>query len=130
MYTLGINSYSHDSAAALLRGGQLIAFCEEERLNRDKHTRAFPERAISECLAIAGIELSDVAVVAFGSRPDLDLLRNTRIALAYRPHLAHRLAWTLRHSKARWRRERDFVAGSRHARSGHQSRRPRPPKPQ
>jgi predicted NodU family carbamoyl transferase len=43
---LGINCFSHDTAACLLQDGQVAAFVEEERFNREKHTKAFPDRAI------------------------------------------------------------------------------------
>jgi len=43
---LGINCFAHDTAAALLQDGQPVAFVEEERLKREKHTKAFPNRSI------------------------------------------------------------------------------------
>ena len=115
-YILGINSYSHDSAAVLLCNGELVAFFEEERLNREKHTHAFPDKAIAKCLATSGMQLSDVDVIAFGSRPDLDLLRNCRSAIGSRTELGRRLAWNITHARTRWRNQREFL--SRHRFSG------------
>ncbi|HEY7043383.1 MAG TPA: carbamoyltransferase N-terminal domain-containing protein, partial [Nocardioidaceae bacterium] len=64
MYVLGINQH-HDSAAGLVRDGQIIAFCEEERLSRRKHDGDFPARAIQYCLDEGGITLADVDRVAY-----------------------------------------------------------------
>src|SRR5205807_4306490 len=47
---LGINCFAHDTAAAMLQDGEPVAFVEEERFNREKHTKAFPDRAIEFCL--------------------------------------------------------------------------------
>jgi carbamoyltransferase len=64
MDVLGINQH-HDSAAALVRDGQIVAFCEEERLSRRKHDGDFPARAIRYCLDEGGITLGDVDRVAY-----------------------------------------------------------------
>ena len=64
MYVLGI-SRVHDSAAALLQDGRIIAFAEEERFTRRKHDGGFPAEAIRYCLAEGGITLSDVDHVAY-----------------------------------------------------------------
>ena len=55
MQVLGINCLAHDTSAALVVDGQVVAFVEEERLSREKHTWKFPDRAISWCLATAGL---------------------------------------------------------------------------
>ena len=52
MVILGLNYYFHDSSASIVVDGQLIAVIEEERLNRDKHTQAFPVKAIGRCLKL------------------------------------------------------------------------------
>jgi len=57
MYTLGISCYYHDSAAALLKDGTLIAAAQEERFTRRKNDYRFPVRAIEFCLRQAGIEI-------------------------------------------------------------------------
>ncbi|MEK7600438.1 MAG: carbamoyltransferase C-terminal domain-containing protein [Patescibacteria group bacterium] len=64
MYILGINFSSHDTSACLVRDGELVAFIEEERLTRIKHTSAFPERAIAKILADAHITLKDIDYIA------------------------------------------------------------------
>lgn len=64
MYVLGI-SRVHDSAAALVRDGEIIAFAEEERFTRKKHDGGFPAEAIKFCLERAGITLADVDHVAY-----------------------------------------------------------------
>jgi carbamoyltransferase len=72
VHVLGINCFAHDTAAALLRDGEPVAFVEEERFNREKHTKAFPGSAIEFCLREAGIAIRDVDVVAFAHRAGLD----------------------------------------------------------
>ena len=69
---LGINCFSHDTAACLLVDGVPVAFVEEERLNRDKHTKAFPDKSIQWCLDTAGITIDQVDVVAFAHKPGTD----------------------------------------------------------
>jgi len=66
---LGIHAYTHDSAAALIADGQLVAAAEEERFVGRKHTSRFPEQAIRYCLSEAGITLSDVDQVAIPWNP-------------------------------------------------------------
>ena len=66
---LGIHAYTHDSAAALVADGQLVAAVEEERFVGRKHTSRFPEQAIRYCLEAAGITLSDVDHVAVAWNP-------------------------------------------------------------
>ena len=75
MYTLGISCYYHDSAAALLRDGHVIAAVEEERFTRVKFDDSFPANAISWCLIDAGITSADVGMVAFYDKPVLKLER-------------------------------------------------------
>ncbi len=81
MHILGINCFSHDTAAALLRDGVPVAFIEEERFNREKHTRAFPDAAIEFCLRQASIAIGDVNVVAFAHRAGIDYARGALDAL-------------------------------------------------
>lgn len=63
MNILGIVTKTHDSGAAVLIDGRIGAVVEEERLNRDKHTQFFPDRAIEAALATAGLSLRDIDVV-------------------------------------------------------------------
>jgi carbamoyltransferase len=71
---LGLCSFTHDSAAALLIGGELVGFVEEERLNQQKHTREYPHRAIGWLLKEAGITTAEVGAVAYDFRPSSYLL--------------------------------------------------------
>lgn len=66
---LGISCDYHDAAAALIRGGEVLAAVEEERFSRTKHDASLPERSVASCLAITGIDPSDVDVVAFYEKP-------------------------------------------------------------
>ncbi|MFL5881602.1 MAG: carbamoyltransferase N-terminal domain-containing protein, partial [Actinomycetota bacterium] len=84
MRVLGINCFSHDTAACLLEDGRLVALAEEERFNRQRHTKRFPDQAIELCLGLAGIGVGEVDVVAFAHRPGLDLARGVADALARR----------------------------------------------
>jgi carbamoyltransferase len=78
---LGINCFSHDTAAALLVEGTPVAFVEEERLNREKHTKAFPDRAIGFCLKRAGISMREVDLVVFAHRAGRDFVLGAADAL-------------------------------------------------
>ena len=62
---LGISAYFHDSAAALVVDGVIVAAAQEERFNRVKNSAVFPEQAIRYCLAEAGITLHDVDAIVF-----------------------------------------------------------------
>ena len=84
MRVLGINCFSHDTAAALLVDGRLVALAEEERFNRERHTKRFPDQAIDFCLNLASIGIGEVDVVAFAHRPGLDLARGVADALGRR----------------------------------------------
>ena len=55
-YVLGIKYGGHDSSAALLVNGKLVAACAQERYTRDKHSKLFPKEAINDCLKAAGIK--------------------------------------------------------------------------
>ena len=94
MNILGINSFAHDTAACLVVDGIPVAFVEEERLNRDKHTKAFPDLAIRWCLDQAGIEMRDIDVVAFSHEAGVDFRRGAVDAVKKLPHplAAKRLA--------------------------------------
>lgn len=68
---LGICFGGHDTSAALMIRGDLISACEEERYNRDKHTRAFPINAINDCLKIGNIRMEEVDEIAVAFDPEL-----------------------------------------------------------
>lgn len=69
MNVLGISCYYHDSGAALVRDGQLVAAGEEERFNRKKHDSDFPKLAIEYCLKEAGITIDEVDYIGFYEKP-------------------------------------------------------------
>ena len=86
MYNLGISCYYHDSAAALLKNGHVIAAVEEERFTRKKFDDGFPELAIKWCLDEAGITPSEIDSIAFYDKPLLkfERLLDNYIAVAPR----------------------------------------------
>lgn len=75
MNILGIGGYSHDSAAALIRDGEVVAAVAEERLSRVKHQGGVPRLAVDWCLREAGLTLADVDHVGWYMRPGLRLVR-------------------------------------------------------
>jgi carbamoyltransferase len=86
LYTLGISCYYHDSAAALLNNGKVIAAVEEERFSRKKFDDGFPKMAIDWCLKEAGINAGQINSVAFYDKPVLkfDRLLDNYIGVAPR----------------------------------------------
>lgn len=75
VYTLGISAFYHDSAAALLKDGKIIAAAHEERFTRKKHDEDFPENAIQFCLQQAGISIAELDAVVFYDKPFLKFER-------------------------------------------------------
>jgi len=86
MYTLGISCYYHDSAAAVLKDGNVIAAVEEERFSRIKFDDGFPKHAINWCLEEAGISAENIDSIAFYDKPVLkfERLLDNYIAVAPR----------------------------------------------
>lgn len=82
---LGISAFYHDSAAALVVDGQIVAAVQEERFTRHKHDERFPKRAIEYCLAEANLEPADVDYVGFYEKPLLKFERLHETLLAYAP---------------------------------------------
>jgi carbamoyltransferase len=68
-YILGISCFYHDSAAALIKDGQIIAAAQEERFTRKKHDFNFPTQAVEYCLKQAGITVGDLTYVTFYDKP-------------------------------------------------------------
>lgn len=85
MYVLGISAYYHDSAAALLRDGEIVAAAQEERFTRKKHDAGFPKHALEYCLKEAGITLAEVDYVAFYDKPFLKFERLLETYVAFAP---------------------------------------------
>ena len=86
MYTLGISCYYHDSAAALLKNGNVIAAVEEERFSRKKFDDGFPKLAIEWCLKETGTKSHEIDLVSFYDKPVLkfERLLDNYIAVAPR----------------------------------------------
>jgi len=85
MYILGISAYYHDSAACIVKDGVILAAAQEERFTRKKHDHRFPKHAIKFCLDYAGIESSQLNLVAFYDKPFLKFERILETYLAYAP---------------------------------------------
>ena len=85
MYILGISAFYHDSAACLLKDGEIIAAAQEERFTRVKHDYSFPTNAVKYCLDFAQIDASDVEYVAFYDKPLLKFERILETHLAFAP---------------------------------------------
>jgi carbamoyltransferase len=82
---LGISAFYHDSAAALIVDGQIVAAAQEERFTRRKHDERFPVNAIEYCLSAAQITAADIDYVGFYEKPLLKFERLLETYLAYAP---------------------------------------------
>jgi len=82
---LGLSAFYHDSAAALVEDGRIVAAAQEERFTRKKHDSGFPHRAIEYCLGEAGVALEEVDYVAFYDKPFLKFERLLETYLAFAP---------------------------------------------
>ena len=104
MRILGVSAFYHDSAAALIEDGRIVAAAQEERFTRKKHDARFPQHAIEFCLADAGIGLGEVDFVAFYDKPFLkfERLLETYVAFAPRGFASFRMAIPV------WLREKLF----------------------
>ncbi|NDJ23265.1 hypothetical protein GS682_16820 [Nostoc sp. B(2019)] len=85
MHILGISAYYHDSAAALVVDGDIVAAAQEERFSRKKHDARFPKGAIAYCLKQAGIRLQQVDQIVFYDKPLVKFERLLETYLAYAP---------------------------------------------
>jgi carbamoyltransferase len=104
MRILGISAFYHDSAAALVDDGGIVAAAQEERFTRIKHDSSFPQHAISYCLKEGGGELDELDYVVFYDKPFLkfERLLETYVAMAPRGFRSFRMAIPL------WLREKLF----------------------
>jgi len=82
---LGVSCFYHDSAAALVRDGEIIAAAQEERFTRKKHDYNFPRYSIECCLKEGGIAIDDVDYIAFYDKPLIKFERLLESYLAYAP---------------------------------------------
>ncbi len=85
VYILGISAYYHDSAAALLRDGVIVAAAQEERFSRKKHDPGFPSHAVAYCFKEAGITAKDLHSVVFYDKPWVKFERLMETYLSYAP---------------------------------------------
>ncbi|MCC7429242.1 carbamoyltransferase [bacterium] len=86
MYILGISCFYHDSAAALIKDGKIIAAAQEERFSRKKHDARFPVNAVNYCLKEAKINIKDIDYVSFYDKPFIKFERILETYLAYAPN--------------------------------------------
>ena len=82
---LGISAYYHDSAAALLQDGELVAAAQQERFTRKKHDPGFPTDAIQYCLDAADLQLTNVDCIVFYEKPLIKFERLLETYLSYAP---------------------------------------------
>jgi carbamoyltransferase len=85
MHILGISAFYHDSAACLVRDGEIVAAAQEERFTRKKHDSRFPANAVGFCLKQAGIGLDQVDLIAFYDKPFLKFERLLATYLGFAP---------------------------------------------
>ncbi len=85
MYILGISAFYHDSAACILKNGEIIAAAQEERFTRKKHDSGFPKLAIEFCIKQANIRPSEIDNIVFYEKPFLKFERLLETYLAYAP---------------------------------------------
>ena len=85
MNVLGISAFYHDSAACLVRDGEIIAAAQEERFTRRKNDSTFPRRSIAYCLDEGGVDLDSVDYVGFYDKPLLTFNRLLETYLPYAP---------------------------------------------
>ena len=105
MRVLGISAYYHDSAAALIEDGNIVAAAQEERFSRKKHDARFPVHALAYCLQQAGVGLGEIDRVVFYDKPFLKFERliETYVAFAPRGFKSFRMSIPL------WLREKLFL---------------------
>ena len=104
-YVLGISAFYHDSAACLLRDGEIVAAAQEERFTRKKGDAVFPLHAARYCIAAAGISVSDLAYVGFYDKPltKFERILETYLGVAPRGFGQFRMAGPL------WMKEKLFL---------------------
>jgi carbamoyltransferase len=85
MYILGISAFYHDSAACLLKDGEVIAAAQEERFTRKKHDEGFPKNAIQYCLEVSNISANQISNIVFYEKPFVKFERLLETYLAFAP---------------------------------------------
>ena len=104
MHILGISAFYHDSAAALVEDGEIVAAAQEERFTRKKHDAGFPRHAVDYCLRAAGVRSTNSIYVVFYDKPFLKFERLLETYLAFAPRGFARFAWRM----PLWMREKLF----------------------
>src|SRR6476660_5809746 len=84
-WILGISAYYHDSAACLLRDGEIVAAAQEERFSRKKHDAGFPSHALRFCLQKGNVPLRELKYVVFYDKPLLKFERLLETYVAFSP---------------------------------------------
>ncbi|ODT00943.1 MAG: hypothetical protein ABS52_17640 [Gemmatimonadetes bacterium SCN 70-22] len=113
-YLLGVSAFYHDSAACLVRNGEIVAAAQEERFSRRKGDESIPSRAAAFCLRQGGIEASRLDAVAFYDKPLLKLDRLLETYLAIAP----RGVRSFLHAAPLWSRQRLTLEGQLRAALG------------
>src|SRR5688572_24485819 len=108
MRILGISAYYHDSAAALVVDGKVVAAAQEERYTRKKHDAGFPRHAIRSCLEIGAVKPGELDYVAFYDKPFLKFERLLETYLAFAP----RGFGSFRHALPIWVKDKLFQRAS------------------
>ena len=85
MDILGISAFYHDSAACLVRDGEIVAAAQEERFTRKKHDPGFPHRAVEYCLAEGGIRIKDLKYIVFYDKPLIKFERLLETYVGFAP---------------------------------------------
>ena len=85
MRILGVSAFYHDSAAALVEDGHIVAAAQEERFTRNKHDASYPARAMAWCIGRAGLQPRDLDRVVFYDKPFLKFERLVETAIAFAP---------------------------------------------
>ena len=104
MYILGISAFYHDSAACLIKDGEIISAAQEERFSRKKHDPSFPNRAIEFCVSDAGIDPNELENIIFYEKPFVKFERLLETYLAYAP----RGFWSFATAMPLWIKEKLF----------------------
>lgn len=104
-YILGISAFYHDSAACLLRDGNIVAAAQEERFTRKKHDPRFPVHAIKYCLKAGGVALHDLDYVVFYEKPFIKFERLLETYVSFAPK-GLKSFWT---AMPAWLKEKAFL---------------------
>ncbi len=110
MKILGISAFYHDSAAALIEDGKIIAAAQEERFTRKKHDASFPVNAIQFCLDYSGSNINGLDAIAFYDKP---LLKFERLLETYYGYAPKGLQSFLK-SMPVWMKEKMFLKREMH----------------